>query len=130
MRSQGLSDEVERLSRKLEKAEAELKAATDSLKQSQSRIESLSQRLKKSECLLQSEKRRGSSETEAVAKSHSDEPNKTNTSQTQGAPTVDQPRRDGEGHDLSVTPDDATAEPERPLIERLIELEREVNMSL
>ncbi|XP_071385283.1 coiled-coil domain containing 88A [Centroberyx affinis] len=124
-RSQALSSEAERLSQRLETAEAELKAAADSLDQSQERIESLSQSLKKSECLLRSEKRRGSPEADGV--SESDRSDKTHTSQThaQGTPTLDQPVEDGKGHDLSGTPDDATAEAERLLSERLIELERE-----
>ncbi|KAJ4945738.1 hypothetical protein JOQ06_023416, partial [Pogonophryne albipinna] len=60
--SQKLSAEVERLSQKLQKAEAKLKKTNDSFTNSQEKIELLSQCLKKSESLLQLEKRRGSAE--------------------------------------------------------------------
>ncbi|KAM4622116.1 coiled-coil domain containing 88A isoform 2-T2 [Polymixia lowei] len=123
-RSQGLSGEAARLNQKIEKAETELKTAADSLNQSQKRIESLSQCLKKSDCVVQSEKRRGSSEVNAVPLSASE---CLNTPQThaQGMPTIDQPLEALRSRDLSMSPDDPTAGTERPLRERLIELERE-----
>lgn len=127
-RSQELSAEVERLSRKLHKAEAELKTTTDSLNQSQERIESLSQCLKKSESLLQLEKRRGSAEVDSVCNSNSDYSNETHICQmhTQETSHRDQSCEAGKGRDLSVTSDYAAGETERELSERFKELEKEV----
>lgn len=129
-RSQELSTEVQRLSQKLQKAEAELKTTTVTLNQSQERIESLSQSLKKSESLLQLEKRRASTDVDATSNLNSDPSSKTHICQThtQEASHLDQPPEAGKGHDLSVTHDCATGETERQLSERLTELEKEVCM--
>lgn len=51
-RSQKLTAEVERLNRKLQRAEDELKARTDSLKQSEEKVETISRRLQKHQSLL------------------------------------------------------------------------------
>ena len=127
-RSQELSAEVQRLSQKLHKAEAELKTSSASLDQSQEKIESLSQSLRKSESLLQLEKRRGSAEADATSKSNLDSSNQMPACQTHTLETShrDQPPEAGKGHDLSATHDHSPGESERQLSERLIELEKEV----
>ena len=125
-RSQKLSAEVQRLSQKLQEADSELKTTTNSLNQSQDRIESLSQCLKKSESLLQLEKRRGSAEVDAASNSNSDSSNQICQTHTQETSHLDPSPAAGKGRDLSVTHDYATGEAERQLSERLIELEREV----
>ncbi|KAF7657965.1 hypothetical protein LDENG_00019530 [Lucifuga dentata] len=124
-RSQGLSSEVERLSQKLKKAEAELNGATQSLHQSQKRIDFLSLCLNKNDS-LQKERRRGSSEVEAISASNPDFSNKTLICQThtQEAAPEDLSLEGGKSHDLITIPDDAAGETER-LREKLIELERE-----
>ncbi len=127
-RSRKLSDEVQRLSQKLQKAEAEVKTTTDSLNQSQERIETLSQCLKKSESLLQLEKKRGSVEVDATSNSNSDSSNKMHISQIHILETshLDQSSEAGKGHDLSVTCNRGSGEMERQMSERLMELEKEV----
>ncbi|XP_069550585.1 coiled-coil domain containing 88A isoform X1 [Brachyistius frenatus] len=112
VRSQKLVTEVEHLSLKLQRAEAELKVATDSLNQSQERIESLSQCLQKSESLLQLEKIRKGAE---MSNSNSER------SDTHEVSPPDQSK----GYDLSVTHDHTTGETERQLSEKVIELEKE-----
>uniref|UniRef100_UPI0037E75812 coiled-coil domain containing 88A n=1 Tax=Semicossyphus pulcher TaxID=241346 RepID=UPI0037E75812 len=125
--SQELSAEVKSLTQKLQQAEAEQKRTTDSLGLSQERIESLSQSLKKSESLLQLEKRRGSTEADATPHSNSDSSNTTHISQahTQETSHLDQSPEAGKGRDLCVTLEDTPGESERQLSERLIELENE-----
>ncbi|XP_034067784.1 girdin isoform X1 [Gymnodraco acuticeps] len=125
--SQKLSAEVERLSQKLQKAEAKLKKTNDSFTNSQEKIELLSQCLKKSESLLQLEKRRGSAEVEATSNSNSDSSSQMHNCQTHTQETshLDQSPAAGKGRDLSTTREFATGETERQLSERLIELERE-----
>lgn len=127
-RCQELSTEVQHLSQKLLKAEAELKTVNESLNQSQARIESLSQRLTKSESLLQLEKRRGNTEMDTMSNSNSHSTNKTHIceSRTQVTSDLDQSSEAGKGRNLSMTHDYATGETERQLSERLIELEKEV----
>nr|XP_046262010.1 coiled-coil domain containing 88A [Scatophagus argus] len=131
-RSHKLSAEVQRLSQKLNKAEADLKMTTDSLNQSQERIESLSQCLKKSESLLQLEKRRGSAEVDSMSNSNSDSSNKTLVCQTHTQETshLAQSPDAVKGRDLSVTHDYNTGETERQLSEKLIELEKEKAMAV
>lgn len=126
--SQELSAEVQRLSQKLHKAEAELKTTSASLDQSQEKVESLSQSLQKSESLLQLEKRRGSAEADATSNSNSDSSNQTPACQTHTLETShrDQSPEAGKGRDLSAIHDHAPGESERQLSERLIELEKEV----
>ncbi|XP_029961962.1 coiled-coil domain containing 88A isoform X2 [Salarias fasciatus] len=109
--SHKLAAEVEHLSQKLQRAQAELKVATVSLSQSQENVESLSQCLKKSESLLQLEKRRRSAD--------SDLPQKEETSPPDQSPEV------GEGRDLSVAPPHTAGETERWLSARVAELEKE-----
>uniref|UniRef100_A0A3B4UXW5 Coiled-coil domain containing 88B n=1 Tax=Seriola dumerili TaxID=41447 RepID=A0A3B4UXW5_SERDU len=123
--SQKLSAEVERLSQKLQKAEAEKKVATDSLNQSQERIESLSKCLKKSESLLQLEKQRRSVDEEAT--SDSDSSNKMHICQTHTQETspLNQSPEASKGRDLSISHDYSTGGTERLLSERLRELEKE-----
>ncbi|XP_051810868.1 coiled-coil domain containing 88A [Acanthochromis polyacanthus] len=118
-RSQKLASEVEHLNRELQRAEAGLKVATDSLNVSQERIESLSQCLKKSESLLQLEKRRGSAELSATSHSNSE------SSLTQETSPLDQNPEAGKGRDLFTTHDQTTGEAERQLRERVTELEKE-----
>uniref|UniRef100_A0A3B4Z1M1 Coiled-coil domain containing 88B n=1 Tax=Stegastes partitus TaxID=144197 RepID=A0A3B4Z1M1_9TELE len=118
-RSQKLASEVEHLNQKLQRAEAELKAATDSLNVSQERIESLSQCLKKSESMLQLEKRRGSAEVSAASHSNSE------LSCTQETSPLDQSPEAGKGRDLSPTHDQTAGETERQLRDRVTELEKE-----
>ncbi|KAI4818980.1 hypothetical protein KUCAC02_004267, partial [Chaenocephalus aceratus] len=125
--SQKLSAEVERLSQKLQKAEAKLKKTNDSFTNSQEKVELLSQCLKKSESLLQLEKRRGSAEVEATSNSNSDSSSQMHNCQTHTQETshLDQSPAAGKDRDLSTTREFATGETERQLSERLIELERE-----
>ncbi|KAM7389858.1 hypothetical protein PAMP_023808 [Pampus punctatissimus] len=126
-RSNDLSTEVERLRLKLQKAEAELKGATNSLNQSEERIKSLSDCVKKSESLLQLEKRRKSTDTEVTSNSNSDLSNESHICHTQIQETspVDQSPAASKGRDLSMTHDYTVGETERQLSERLMELEKE-----
>ncbi|XP_013858587.1 coiled-coil domain containing 88A [Austrofundulus limnaeus] len=94
-RSQKLTAEVERLNRKLQRAEDELKARTDSLKQSEEKVETISRRLQKRQSVLLS----CSPDT-----SHQDEGPEPEA----GAPRCQ-----------------AAGEPERELRERVTELEKE-----
>uniref|UniRef100_A0A3Q1HI90 Coiled-coil domain containing 88B n=1 Tax=Acanthochromis polyacanthus TaxID=80966 RepID=A0A3Q1HI90_9TELE len=94
---------------------------TYSLNVSQERIESLSQCLKKSESLLQLEKRRGSAELSATSHSNSE------SSLTQETSPLDQNPEAGKGRDLFTTHDQTTGEAERQLRERVTELEKEVS---
>ncbi|KAM9849461.1 coiled-coil domain containing 88A isoform 2-T2 [Aulostomus maculatus] len=125
-RSHSLATEVERLGKKLKKAETELKGATDSLNQSQERIRSLATQLNKCEYLLQSGMRRGNADY--TSNSNSDISNKMHIHQTQTqeiSPLGPSSPEAGKGHDLSMTPDNTTGETERQLSGRLIELEKE-----
>ncbi|XP_029021047.1 coiled-coil domain containing 88A [Betta splendens] len=125
-RCQELSSEVQRLNHKLLKAEADLKAATESLNQSQDRMESLSQRLATSESRL--EQRRGSSDVDHTSSAHPDPTDKAQVSEslTQAASDPDRPR---EGCGLT-THDGAAGEAERRLSERLLELEKEKTLAV
>lgn len=123
--SHELSAEVQHLNRELQKAKSDLKATTDSLSQSQERIESLSQCLSKAESSLQLEKTRGS--VDAASNSHSSDTSQTHTPDTSH---LDQSVKAGKARNLSVTPDAAAAETERQLSGRLMELEKEVCISL
>lgn len=122
--------EVQRLSQKLQKADAELKRTTDSLNQSQEKIESLSKRLKTSESLLQLEKSRESAEVDATSNSNSDSSNKAHICQThtQEMSHLDPSPEAGKGRDFSMTHEYATGETERQLSERVIELQKEVRV--
>lgn len=128
-RSQELFTQVQHLSKKLQKAEAELKTATDSLNQSQEKIESLSKRLKKSESLLQLEKSRGTVEVDATSNSSSDSLNKVHICQTHTQEMSQLDQRPEAGKDFFATHENASGEAERQLRERLIELEKEVCVS-
>ncbi|KAG7518913.1 hypothetical protein JOB18_047235 [Solea senegalensis] len=125
--SQELSAEVKRLSKKLQKAEAERKVATESLSQSQERTESLSRCLKESESLLLLEKRRRSTDVDTVSDFNSDMSNKTHIHQThnQDMSPLDECPEASKGHDLPMSHDYATKETEKQLSERLTELEKE-----
>ncbi|KAM9376397.1 coiled-coil domain containing 88A [Pholidichthys leucotaenia] len=107
-RSEKLVTEVKHLSQKLQRSEGELKLATDSLTKAQERIEFLCQQLKKSESLLNLERRRGSAEV--TTHSGSEVPHAQDASSLEQSPKV------GEGRDLSVTAGE---------MERVMELERE-----
>lgn len=116
--------EVQRVSQKLQEAEAELRTARDSLSQSREKIESLSRHLQQSESLLQECKSKGDAEVDAVSISvSSDEAHARHTSHR------DQSSESGEGRDSSVTRESAAAEAQRQLSERVTELEKEVCVS-
>lgn len=127
-RCQELSSEVQRLNQNLLKAHAELKTVTSSLHQSQGRIESLSQDLAKGQSLLQLPKTRGSTEVDNTSISHSDSTNTTHIceSLTQVTSHLHRSSETGKGRSLSMTHDHVTAETERRLSERMLDLEKEV----
>lgn len=128
VRAQELSTEVQRLSQKLQKAEAEQRTVTDSLSQSQERIESLAQCLEKSESRLELEKRRGGVELDRTSNLKSESQKKTGVSEphTEVTSPLDPLPGAVKGRDLSRTHDQTTRETERQLSERLTELEKEV----
>lgn len=117
--SEKLASEVEKLSQKLQRSEAELHSAKDSVRQSQERVEFLSHCLKKSES-LQPEKRRGSAEVNNTSNSNSE------STDTRDVSPSDQNPEAAKGCDLSVTRAHSTGESERQLSERVTELAKEV----
>lgn len=92
-------------------------------------MESLCKRLKKSESLLQLEKSGGTVEVDATSNSSSDSSNKVQICQTHAQQMSHLDQRPEAGKDLFNTHECATAETERQLRERLIELEKEVCVS-
>lgn len=117
-RSQKLTAEVDRLSQRVQRSEAELKATTDSLNQTQQRAESLSQHLRRSEALLHLEKSQATTKVKSVSNSE--------FSGTQEAPPPDQSPEPGRDRALSVTLHHSSGELDRQLNERVTELEKEV----
>ncbi|XP_054648498.1 coiled-coil domain containing 88A isoform X2 [Dunckerocampus dactyliophorus] len=116
-RSHNLTSEVQRLNQELQKTQTELKSATDSLNQSQDRTEPSACSLNESGPQLQSGMKSDS--------------NSHPSGQVNFCPTgTPQSAEDDQGHDLAVTPHDATGEAERQLSRRLLELEKERAVTL
>lgn len=118
--------EVQRVSQKLQEAEAELRTARDSLSQSREKIESLSRRLQQSQSLLQECKSKEDAEVDSASASISVSPDEVHA---RHASHRDQSSESGEGRDSSVTCESAAGEAQRQLSERVTELEKEVCVS-
>ncbi|XP_034037298.1 LOW QUALITY PROTEIN: girdin [Thalassophryne amazonica] len=122
-RSWELSTNTERLSQKLQKAEAELTTTKDSLNQSQERTELLLRCLKKTEHLLKSENQKESTDltldSDLTLKSH------TCQTQTKQTATLDHYPEIGKSRDVFQTSYYATGETEKLMSDKIIELERE-----
>lgn len=95
-------------------------------------MKSVFQHRDKSETLPQSQNRRGSADIDCMSNSNLESAINAEVCQThsRGLSPPHQPSEDGKGHDLSVTHDYSTGETERKLREKLIELEKEVNLYL
>ncbi|XP_051929011.1 coiled-coil domain containing 88A [Hippocampus zosterae] len=119
-RSHNLTSEVQHLSQKLQKAETQLKLTTDTLNQSRDRTQPPACSLKEDEPHLQL----GKTDEDCALQS---------SSQTHGCQTDQRepsmPDKD-KGHDLSVSPRNTTAQTERQLTLRLLELEKERAVAL
>lgn len=119
-----MNAEVQQVSQRLQRAEAELRTAKAALDQSQEEIQSLSRRLQQSESLLQASKSRGEEEVDAAPASISESSHLERDGQARSRP--DQSSELAEGRDLSVTCESGAGEMERKLSERVTELEKEV----
>uniref|UniRef100_A0A3Q2Z3Z1 Coiled-coil domain containing 88B n=1 Tax=Hippocampus comes TaxID=109280 RepID=A0A3Q2Z3Z1_HIPCM len=119
-RSHNLTSEVQHLSQKLQKAETQLKLATDSLNQSRDRTQPPACPLSEYEPHLQLGKMDEDCALQSSSQTHG-------CQMDQREPSM--PDRD-KGHDLSVSPHDTTGETERQLTLRLLELEKERAVAL